>query len=198
MSKHAEVLRLCEAETPEKWAAFKEAVASTRADLVATDTDKNGNRGKWAVRYPNGRRVAEETDVVFQTVARNTVLNLMEEVERLNAELDTLDGDYLDLSEGLDSLNSRLDFEHSCLVYEQETVLALKKEVRELNDANAALSSQLAAALAPKPPEEAPVIVGPANVIEIPEPAPHLTEASKEAPAKAKRSRKAKDAPETP
>ena len=71
------------ANTPEGWSDLREAVKGVRDDLQATNSDKIGHAGKWAVRYPNGDRPANEADCTFMVCARNTVLSLMDKVESL-------------------------------------------------------------------------------------------------------------------
>lgn len=77
----ASIFRNPEAETPEKWALLKDAVDNVRSDLIATNSDKIGHQGKWAVRYPNGDRPANEADCTFMAKARGIVLALMAKVE---------------------------------------------------------------------------------------------------------------------
>jgi hypothetical protein len=79
------ILKEADGSTTEKWNALKEAVQLTRDDLVVSDMDSQGRKGKWALRYPNGRRVASEPEVVFQQNARRMVLSLMGKVEGLYA-----------------------------------------------------------------------------------------------------------------
>lgn len=74
------------ASTPEGWSDLREAVKGVREDLVATNLDRHGHPGKWAVRYPNGDRPANEADCTFMACARNTVLSLMDKIESLYKE----------------------------------------------------------------------------------------------------------------
>ncbi len=79
----AKVLREAKMETQADLELLATAVAVTREDLVADNKD-----GKWAVRYPNGRRVASEADVVFESKARLIVNNLLKRAAKAVHELE--------------------------------------------------------------------------------------------------------------
>jgi len=92
------------ANTPEGWNNLREAVEGVRSDLKATNIDKIGHEGKWAVRYPNGDRPANEADCTFMVCARNTILSMMDKIESLYAANFAL----CDLADGCDNEIPRL------------------------------------------------------------------------------------------
>jgi recombinational DNA repair protein RecT len=79
------VLQAADLKTRDSLKALREVVEATRGDLRASHDE-----GKWAVRYPNGRRVAEELDVRFQVMAQKLVLRLLDRIEGLDAEFAAL------------------------------------------------------------------------------------------------------------
>ena len=79
----ATIFRNPAAETPEKWVLLKDAVTGVRSDFQATNIDKIGHPGKWAVRYPNGDQPHNEADLTFMVNARSMTLALMCKVEAL-------------------------------------------------------------------------------------------------------------------
>lgn len=87
------------ANTPEGWSDLREAVKGVREDLVATNSDRTGKIGKWAVRYPNGDRPANEADCTFMVCARNTVLSLMDKIESLYKEAGERKAEFLQYQE---------------------------------------------------------------------------------------------------
>jgi len=62
----AAIFRNPEAETPDKWVLLKDAVDNVRPDLLATNSNRMGQPGKWTVRATElfSRQAAEASFTV--------------------------------------------------------------------------------------------------------------------------------------
>lgn len=64
---------------------LKKVISETRDDLWASRNPDDNN--KWAVRYPNGRRVSSEFEATFEANARKISLFLLDKLVSVNEEV---------------------------------------------------------------------------------------------------------------
>ena len=121
--------------TPEGWKNLREAVDNVRSDLMATNSDRTGKTGKWAIRYPNGDLPHNEADILFMVNARPMVLRLMEHVEALKTFNDNdakvYQAEIDDLSEGFNNETAALRAENSSLTTANENLQGLNNALGE-------------------------------------------------------------------